>query len=334
MYQSTTLIWPSGLRLGTSRKITLSRTCCTRGDSSVARRWTSSSTICDGADLGRVDVAGDDDDRLAGLEDLVALGVGRHAVLEVQPALQAAVVVEVLQRVRRRDFEGDERIAFGRLAQVRARARGPTRPPPAGSTRRSCPIGPAWCPRRRGTRGTAPVSAAAGCGPAPAATIGLDESTHEAENDGEHEPGCTHRSLSLGEAAPRTPGAAAPGTIADFGPAGEARYRTRMMSARRSPPSSAAPGASLGAWPLSTGAGTGPTGTSLARAAQRGRRLCSTAARTSTRRGSPCWRRPARRTSPGSGGPGWPAASSVPLSRSADAARVGVHARRQPGRVR
>ncbi len=41
------MIWPSGLRLGTSRKITLSRIFFTAGESSVARWCTSSMAICD-----------------------------------------------------------------------------------------------------------------------------------------------------------------------------------------------------------------------------------------------------------------------------------------------
>ena len=44
--QSVTMIWPSGLALGTRRKITLSRIFFTAGESSVASRWTSSSAIC------------------------------------------------------------------------------------------------------------------------------------------------------------------------------------------------------------------------------------------------------------------------------------------------
>jgi hypothetical protein len=44
--QSVTMIWPSGFRLGTSTKITLSRIFFTCGESSVASRCTSSSDIC------------------------------------------------------------------------------------------------------------------------------------------------------------------------------------------------------------------------------------------------------------------------------------------------
>ena len=99
--QSVTMIWPSGLRLGTSTKITLSRIFFTAGESSVARRWTSSERHLRRADLGRVDAAGDEQHQLALPEDLVALGVGRRAALEVELAFELLVAVEVLQRVRR-----------------------------------------------------------------------------------------------------------------------------------------------------------------------------------------------------------------------------------------
>ncbi len=46
MNQSVTMISPSGFRLGTSTKITLSRIFFTSGASLVARRCTSSTDIC------------------------------------------------------------------------------------------------------------------------------------------------------------------------------------------------------------------------------------------------------------------------------------------------
>ena len=47
------------------------------------------------ADLGGMDVVRDEDDRFAGAEDLVALGVGGRAALEVELAFERLVAVEV-----------------------------------------------------------------------------------------------------------------------------------------------------------------------------------------------------------------------------------------------
>ena len=119
MNQSVTMIWPSGFRLGTSTKITLSRIFFTCGESSVASRCTSSTDHLRGADLGRVDAAGDERrTSLALAEDLVALGVGRRAALEVQLPLELLVAIEILQRVGRADFERDERIVVAGLAEL------------------------------------------------------------------------------------------------------------------------------------------------------------------------------------------------------------------------
>ena len=52
------------------------------------------------------------------LKDLVTLGVGRRAALEVQLALQLLVAIEVLDGVRGADFHGDERLTVGRLAEL------------------------------------------------------------------------------------------------------------------------------------------------------------------------------------------------------------------------
>jgi hypothetical protein len=68
-------------------------------------------------DLGRMDVAGDQHDGLARAEDLLALAVARRAALEVQLAFELLEALDVLQRVRRADFDRDERVAVGRLAQ-------------------------------------------------------------------------------------------------------------------------------------------------------------------------------------------------------------------------
>ncbi len=70
-----------------------------------------------GADLGRVDVARHQDDELGGTEDLVALGRRRDAALEVEPTLELLDPVDVSQRVRRADLDGDEAVASGRLPQ-------------------------------------------------------------------------------------------------------------------------------------------------------------------------------------------------------------------------
>jgi hypothetical protein len=70
------------------------------------------------ADLGRVDRRRDREHGLALLEDLVALGVGRRAALEVQLPLELLVAIQVLQRLAARDLERDERIAVRRLAQL------------------------------------------------------------------------------------------------------------------------------------------------------------------------------------------------------------------------
>ncbi len=69
------------------------------------------------ADLGRVQVAGDDDDRLARGEDVVAFGRARRPALEVQLSLQLFEAVEAGHRVGRADLDGDERVALRGLAE-------------------------------------------------------------------------------------------------------------------------------------------------------------------------------------------------------------------------
>lgn len=81
-----------------------------------------------GADLGRVNAAGDQDDRLAGAEDLVALGFGRGAALKVELPLELLEAIEVFQRLGRADFDRDERVTVGRLAEL-------THADPIGCTR-------------------------------------------------------------------------------------------------------------------------------------------------------------------------------------------------------
>ena len=55
---------------------------------------------------------------LALRENLVALGIGRRAALEVQLSLELLVAIEVLQRIGRADFQHDERIVVRGLAQL------------------------------------------------------------------------------------------------------------------------------------------------------------------------------------------------------------------------
>ncbi len=79
-----------------------------------------------GADLRRVNAAGDDDDRLAAAEDLVAFGIARRAVTEVQLAFELLVAIEVLQRIGAGDLQRDERIVVrgpAELAEADAIAR-------------------------------------------------------------------------------------------------------------------------------------------------------------------------------------------------------------------
>ncbi len=225
MYQSTTMIWPSGLRLGHEQE-----------DHVVehvlhARRRVGGQAVDQferhlrRADLGRVHAARHDDDGLARLEDLVALRVGRRAVLEVEPALQAAVVVRPLQRLRRTRFRARRTGCPRSTCPARARARGPTPSRPAGSSRASCPTAPASCRRRRGSRGTARASArGACCAPAVAVDSGPEERRQRPRTKAS-----TNRvaRMSVSLSCPAgSQGAAVPGTIADFGAAGEARYRT------------------------------------------------------------------------------------------------------------
>ena len=70
------------------------------------------------ADFGGVDVVGDEDDGLSGAEDLVALGVGGGAALEVELTFQVLQLVEIAQVFGGADFEDDERIAVGGGAEV------------------------------------------------------------------------------------------------------------------------------------------------------------------------------------------------------------------------
>ncbi len=69
------------------------------------------------ADFGRVQVAGDDDDRLAGAEDLIAFGCARWPALEVQLPLHLLESVEAGHRLGRADLDGDERAALGGLPE-------------------------------------------------------------------------------------------------------------------------------------------------------------------------------------------------------------------------
>ena len=70
------------------------------------------------ADFGGVDVVGDEDDGLAGAEDLVALGVGGGAALEVELAFQVLQLVEIAQVFGGTDFQQDEGIAVGGGAEI------------------------------------------------------------------------------------------------------------------------------------------------------------------------------------------------------------------------
>ena len=71
-----------------------------------------------GADLGCVDAAGDEHDDLARAGRSRRARRARRAALEVQLPLELLVAVEVLQRVGRADFERDERVAAGGLAEL------------------------------------------------------------------------------------------------------------------------------------------------------------------------------------------------------------------------
>src|SRR4029077_10489478 len=55
---------------------------------------------------------------LALAENLVALGVARRAVLEIELPLEPLVAVEGLERLRRADLERDERIVAARLPEL------------------------------------------------------------------------------------------------------------------------------------------------------------------------------------------------------------------------
>jgi len=63
--------------------------------------------------FGGVNVVGDENDRFAGAEDLVAFGVGGRAALEVELAFEGLDAVEVAQVIGRTDFHEHERIAAG-----------------------------------------------------------------------------------------------------------------------------------------------------------------------------------------------------------------------------
>ena len=70
------------------------------------------------ADFGGVNVVGDEDDGLAGTKDLVTLGLGRCAALEVKLTFQVLQLIEVAQVVGGADFQEDEWIAVGGRAEV------------------------------------------------------------------------------------------------------------------------------------------------------------------------------------------------------------------------
>ena len=107
------------------------------------------------ADFGGVDVVGDEDDGLAVAEDLVALGLGGGAALEVELAFQVLQLVEIAQVLGGADFQQDERIAVGGRAEIaELDAVGAIGDEPA-CTRRSCPSGPVFYRCRCGSRNTA-----------------------------------------------------------------------------------------------------------------------------------------------------------------------------------
>src|SRR6266481_41661 len=57
-----------------------------------------------------MNVVRDDDDGLAGTEDFIPFRVGRRSALEVELALELLEVVEILEILRRADFEQQKRI--------------------------------------------------------------------------------------------------------------------------------------------------------------------------------------------------------------------------------
>src|SRR6185436_18115442 len=71
-----------------------------------------------GADFRRVNAACHEDDDLALPENVVALARAWRATLKVELPLEFLVAVDVLQRVCRADFDGDEWIPVRRFSQV------------------------------------------------------------------------------------------------------------------------------------------------------------------------------------------------------------------------
>src|SRR5258706_15845458 len=71
-----------------------------------------------GADLSGVDGVGDENDALAVAENLIALGIGGGAVLEVELALQGLDAVEIAEVFGGADFEEHEGIAVSGGAEI------------------------------------------------------------------------------------------------------------------------------------------------------------------------------------------------------------------------
>ena len=147
--QSVTMIWPSGLRLGTSsedhvvedllhRRRVVGRQPVHQLERHLRR-----------ADLGRVDAAGDEQRPAcpAGRSRRARGSVGAPPWKYSLP-LELLVAIEVLERLRRADLERDERVAVAGLAELAAAARDRSSPRRASCTRRSCPSAPACCRRR------------------------------------------------------------------------------------------------------------------------------------------------------------------------------------------
>ena len=118
LYQSVTMIWPSGLSGRDQQEDDVVEDLADGGRVVGGELVDELDDHLRGADLGGVDAGGDQDDGLAIAEDFVALGVGGGAALEVELALEGFEAVELLEVVGRADLQQDVGIAVGGGSEI------------------------------------------------------------------------------------------------------------------------------------------------------------------------------------------------------------------------
>ena len=104
LYQSVTMIWPSGLIDGIIRMISLSRIFLIVGESSVASRYTASSTICEAPISVEWILLVMKITALPSLRISSRLAIARWSALQIKFALERLVVIQIFLGSRRADL--------------------------------------------------------------------------------------------------------------------------------------------------------------------------------------------------------------------------------------